>query len=193
MSVHCPFVYCLPKSSHLNLSNPDSQCQFNRTGILCGECKSGLSVVLGTSQCKLCSDLYLLLLIPVAISGFVLVVAFYVFDLTVRSGTINTLIFYVNIITINILTLFPGCQSTICILFSQLNFNFRTKTCFYNGMDNYAKEWINLLHPFYFITIAILFIVLSRYSAKVQRFTAQRALATSTCYPDFVFTYKNFT
>ena len=176
VSPHCPFAYCLPESSHLNLSNPDSQCQFNRTGVLCGKCKPGLSVVLGTSQCKVCSDIYLLLLIPVAISGIVLVVSFYVFDLTVRSATINTLIFYINIININILTLFPGCQSTICIVFSQLNFNFRTKTCFYNGMDDYFKEWLNLLHPFYFISIAVLFIVLSRYSARVQRLTAQRAL-----------------
>jgi len=54
--------------------------------------------------------------------------------------------------------------------------DFRTKTCFYNGMDDYAKEWLHLLHPFYFITIAILFIVLSRYSAKVQKLTAQKAL-----------------
>ena len=180
MHTKCHYIvhlaYCLPESSHLKLSNPDSQCQFNRTGVLCGKCKPGLSVVLGTPQCKLCSDIYLLLLIPVVISGIVLVVSFYVFDLTVRSATINTLIFYINIVNINILTLFPGCQSTICIVFSQLNFNFRTKTCFYNGMDDYFKEWLNLLHPFYFISIAILFIVLSRYSARVQRLTAQRAL-----------------
>ena len=176
VSPHCPYAYCLHESSHLNLSDPDSQCQFNRTGVLCGKCKPGLSVVLGTSQCKLCSDIYLLLLIPVAISGIVLVVAFYVFDLTVRTATINTLIFYVNIININILTLFPGCQSTMCIVFSQLNFNFRTKTCFYNGMDDYFKEWLNLLHNSYFISIAILFIVLSRYSSGIQRLTAQKAL-----------------
>ena len=176
VSPHCPFAYCLPQSSRLNLSNPDSQCQFNRTGVLCGKCKPGLSVVLGTSQCKFCSNVYLLLLIPVAISGIVLVVALYVFDLTVRTATMNTLIFYINIININILTLFPGCQSTMCIVFSQLNFNFRTKTCFYNGMDQYFKECLNLLHPFYFISIAILFIVLSRYSSGIQRLTAQRAL-----------------
>ena len=176
VSLHCPFSFCLPESSHLNLSNPDSQCQFNRTGLLCGNCKPGLSVVLGTPQCKPCSDIYLLLLIPILISGIALVIVFYAFNLTVRNGTINTLIFYVNIININILTLFPGCQSIICILFSQLNFNFRTNTCFYNGMDDYAKEWLNLLHPFYFISIAFLFIALSRYSPAIQRLTAQKAL-----------------
>ena len=34
VSLHCPFDYCLPHSSHLNLSTPDSQCQFNRSGLL---------------------------------------------------------------------------------------------------------------------------------------------------------------
>ena len=176
VSLHCPFDRCLPKSSHLNLFNPDSQCQFDRTGVLCGECKQGLSVVLGTQQCKRCSDVYLLLLIPVGLIGIVLVLLFYVFNLTVRTATINTLIFYINIININILTLFPGCQSITCIIFSQLNLDFRTKTCFYNGMDSYAKEWLILLHPFYYISIAVLFIASSRYSAKIQRLTAQRAL-----------------
>ena len=172
----CPYDYCLPKPSHLNLSNPDSQCQFDRTGILCAKCKQGFSVVLGTPQCKRCSDVYLLLLIPVGLIGIVLVLSFYIFNLTVRTATINTLIFYINIININILTMFPGCQSIICTIYSQLNLDFRTKTCFYNGMDSYTKEWLNLLHPLYYISIAVLFIVSSRYSATVQRLTAQRAL-----------------
>jgi len=50
VSSTCPFDYCLPHSSHLNLFNPDSQCQFNRTGLLCGRCRVGLSAVFGTSQ-----------------------------------------------------------------------------------------------------------------------------------------------
>ena len=176
VSVHCPFNHCLPESSHLNLSNPDSQCQFHRTGMLCGKCKPGLSVILGSSQCKQCSNIYLLLLIPIAVSGIVIVTSLYIFNLTIWNGTINTLIFYVNIISINILKLFPGCQSVICIIFSHLNFDLRTKTCFYNGMDDYAKVCLPLIHALYFISIAILFIALSRYSPTLQRLTAQRAL-----------------
>ena len=58
----CPFDYCLPYSSHHKLSDPDSQCQFNRTGVLCGQCKQGLSIVFGSPQCKHCSNIYLLLI-----------------------------------------------------------------------------------------------------------------------------------
>ena len=43
-------------------------------------------------------------------------------------------------------------------------------------MDDYVKEWLHLVHTFSFSSIAILFIVLSRYSVKIQRLTAQRAL-----------------
>ena len=74
ISLHCPFDYCLPYSSHPNLSNPDSQCQFNRTGVLCGRCKEDLSVVFGTSQCKQCSNYYLFLLLLFILVGFAFII-----------------------------------------------------------------------------------------------------------------------
>ena len=50
------------------------------------------------------------------------------------------------------------------------------KTHFYNGMDDYAKMWLQLVFPFYLIFIAILLILASRYSTMIQRITAHRAL-----------------
>ena len=176
VSLYCQFEHCLPHQSYLNLSNPDSQCQFNRTGLLCGKCQQGLSTVLGSGQCKRCSDIYLLLIVPFAISGIVLVVLLYIFNLTVRNGTVNTCVFYINILNINKLMIFPDCHSFICVILSIMNFEFRTTTCFYNGMDDYAKQWIYLTHPFYLISIAIVFILLSRCSLTVQKFTARKAL-----------------
>ena len=176
LSLYCPLNHCLPESSHLNLSNPDSQCQFNRTGLLCGNCKLGLSVVFGTRQCKPCSNIYLLLLIPIGLVGLALVILLYIFNLTVRNPTINTLIFYANIVKINMLILFPNCQPVTCIIFSFLNLDFMSQTCFYNGMDDYAKQWWILLYSIFLISIPILFIVSSRYSTRIQRLTAQRAL-----------------
>ena len=97
-------------------------------------------------------------------------------NLTVQNPTINTLIFHVNIVKINMLILFPNCQPVTCIITSFLNLDFTPQTCSYNGMDDYAKQWWILLYSLYFISIPILFIVLSRYSARLQRLTAQRAL-----------------
>ena len=96
ISLSCPFDYCLPQSSHLKLSDPDSQCQFNRTGVLCGQCQHSLSAVFGTSQCEHCSNVYLFIIIPIAIAGIVLVLMLFIFNLTVANETIDTLTFYVN-------------------------------------------------------------------------------------------------
>ena len=49
-------------------------------------------------------------------------------------------------------------------------------TCFYNGMDDYAKMWLQLAFPFYLIFIATSLIITSRYSTTIQRLTARRAL-----------------
>ena len=48
--------------------------------------------------------------------------------------------------------------------------------CFYNGMDDYTKMYLQLAFPVYLIIIVTLLIIGSRYSTKVPRLTARRAL-----------------
>ena len=72
ISPHCPLHYCLPHSSQLNFSTPNSQCQFNRSDLQCGHCQQGLSAVFGNSHCQHCSNIYYLLLItPMTVAGLV--------------------------------------------------------------------------------------------------------------------------
>ena len=176
VSSACAFDYCLPYSSHHKLSEPDSQCQFNRSGVLCGQCKNGLSVIFGSPQCKQCSNIYLLLIIPIAIVGIILVIILFMFHLTVKNGTINSFIFYFNVIHMNYVIFFPGCYSIICTTVVFINLDFSTKTCFYNGMDDYALTWLLLVFPTYLIVIATLLIIMSRYVTTIQRITAKKAL-----------------
>ena len=178
ISKHCPFHYCLQYPSHFNLSTPDSQCQFNRSGLLCGHCQHGLSTVFGSSYCKQCSSLYLTLIIPIGIAGLLLVLLLFLLNLTVTDGSINAFIFYVNIISINSTVFFPY-QHTVSpayIFISLANLDLGIQTCFYNGMDDYAKMWLQLTFPFYLIFLATLLIITSRYSTTIQRLTANRAL-----------------
>ena len=70
VSLSCPFDYCFPQPTYINLFIPDSSCKFSRHGVLCGQC---LSTVFGSSQCKHCSNTYLLVTVPVAIAGFIFV------------------------------------------------------------------------------------------------------------------------
>ena len=80
---HCPFDYCKETQMWINISSADQQCAFNRTGILCGKCKEGLSLVLGSSRCLQCSNSYLSLVIVFALAGVLLVLAIRISNLTV--------------------------------------------------------------------------------------------------------------
>ena len=178
VSSPCPFDYCLPYSSNHNLLNPDSQCQFNRTGVLCGQCHQGLSAVFGSSQCKKCSSVYLLLVIPIAIAGITLVMLLFILNLTVTDGDVNAFLLYVNVVSINapIFLHRVGFYHINYVLISLTNLDLGIETCFYGGMDDYAKMWLQLAFPIYLIIIATTLIMASRYSIRVQRLTARKAL-----------------
>ena len=178
ISLHCPFHYCLPHSSHLNFFTPNSQCQFNRYGLLCGQCQQGHSSVFGSPYCQECSNIYILLIIPIAISGLLLVFLIFHLNLTVTDGNINAFILYTNIISINIPVFFPSTNEIMPAhtFISLTNLDLGFQTCFYNGMSDYAKTWLQLSFPFYLIFIATLLIISSRHYTTIQRLTARRAL-----------------
>ena len=178
ISLHCSYQRCLPHSSHLNFSNPNSQCKFNRSDMLCGHCQQGLSTVFSSFKCQHCSNIYLLLIIPIAIAGLMLVLLLFIFNLTVTEGSINGFILYVNIISINTSVIFAEINhfTPTYTFISIANLDLGIQTCFYNGMDDYAKMWLQLAFPFYLIFIATLIIIISRYSTTIQRLTARRAL-----------------
>lgn len=56
---NCPFDYCQFPSAPVTLTSPDMQCNYNRTGILCGSCGVNTSLLLGGSACAKCSNYYL--------------------------------------------------------------------------------------------------------------------------------------
>ena len=173
VSLHCPLKFCLPHPSYHNLSSPDSQCQLNRAGILCTKCRKGLSVVFGSRHCKPCTNYYLLIIIPFITITFLLLIFIFMFNLTVANGAITILIFYMDIVGINVLNYFPQCISILCIFIPSDEIGL----CFYNGMTTYAKMWLYLCYPLYIIFLAVLLILASRYSVIFQRLTARRALS----------------
>ena len=97
---YCPLDYCTskPVTVPVNFSQPDPQCNYNRSGTLCGGCQPGLSLALGSVKCLHCSNEYLTLLIPFALAGVVLVFFIKLLDFTVSFGPVNGLILYANII-----------------------------------------------------------------------------------------------
>ena len=96
--MHCPNAYCKLQETDLNLTSPDVQCAFGHSGVLCGSCESGLALMLGSSRCQYCSNIYLLLILPFLAAGVLLVIILGRLDITVASGTMNGVIFYANVV-----------------------------------------------------------------------------------------------
>ena len=174
----CPIDFCLPYSSNVNLLHPDLQCQFNRTGILCSQCQHHLSMVFGSSRCMKCTNLHILITIIVLVAGIALVVFLYFLNLTVTIGTINSIIFYANIISINnsVFLVNENVLKPLRVFISFANLDLGIETCFYNGMDSYIKTWLQLFFPLYLIIIAMTIIIASRYSYRILRLTYTRSL-----------------
>ena len=166
---HCPFDYCVSHTADFPLNNTDLQCAYNRSGLLCGACKKGYSLVLGTSQCKQCTNIHLVLLIPFALMGLALVFFLLVSKLTVATGTLSGLVFYANIVGVN-RTLFIPVETTdfLSVFIAWLNLDFGVETCFYKGMDAYSKTWLQFVFPVYLWVIVGLMILASHFS---HRFT----------------------
>jgi len=61
-STECHMDYCSRAYTTVNLSEPQQQCLTNRGGTICGKCGAGYSAVFGTSNCKKCSIIWLLLI-----------------------------------------------------------------------------------------------------------------------------------
>ena len=164
--------------------NIDTQCDNNRTGILCGQCAGELSIVFGSNRCLTCSTDarifgFILLFI---LMGIVLVVAIAFLNFTVTEGYLNGVIFYSNIISFFIPTLAPfiGKATIIFIFISWINFNPGVETCIYNGMDSLARTGLRFLFPLYLFFLMFVIVFLARHSKRISKagFSATRAFAT---------------
>ena len=175
---HCPFDYCKDGNIQLNMEYPDEQCALSRSGVLCGSCQQNLSHVLGTSNCKECSSHFLLLIPVFIVAGIVLVVFLMLLNLTVSVGTINGLIFYANIVRANQAIFFPQGTNNqfLSIFIAWLNLDLGIETCFYSGLDAYAKTWLQFLFPVYIWIIVVLIIVSSHYSTTAAKLSGRNAV-----------------
>ena len=169
-SEYCPLDYCSGEDSNVTLSEPDSQCNYNHSGTLCGGCQPGLSLALGSAQCLQCSDNYLALLIPLTLAGPVLVFSIKILDLTISQGTLNGLIFYANVVKANEFIFLPrGQTNPLTVFIAWLNLDLGVETCLFQGLNAYSKTWLQFVFPFYIWSIAGLIIILARYSDRVAK------------------------
>ena len=177
----CPLQHCLPKDSFIHLLHSDMQCKFNRGGPLCGKCPSGLSSVFGSSKCKKCSNTWLASILLFAVAGLLLVLVLFLSKITIKDGSINGFILYVNILSITSHNMFTSdsdiTTSFAYILISLANLDLGFDLCFYNGMTEYSKTWLQLAFPLYLLCLAGLIIQISRHIHKLSRLTGNNTIS----------------
>ena len=167
----CPFDYCDTSTVHLSLNESDLQCTNGRSGILCGACQPGLSLMLGSNKCQACSNEYISLMVAFIFAGIVLVVFLMVSNLVVSSGCINGLLFYANVVKLNEAALFSNGASipVLSQFIAWLNLDLGIQTCFFNGLDSYWKTWLQFVFPLYIWLLIGIIIIGSNRSARLAR------------------------
>ena len=174
---NCPFDYCNDDTIHFKVTSPNRQCLYNRSGLLCGQCADGLSLMLGSNQCGQCTNDYLALIVAFAVGGLALVAFLIALNLTVSVGTINGLIFYANVVKIYEPFFFPiGPIPVFSHFISWLNLDLSVETCFYHNLSSCHKAWLQFVFPSYVWFILILIIILSQYSSKVVRLVGRQVI-----------------
>ena len=183
---NCPLDYCHAPSiaTEINLNLPygaDSQCSKNRSGLLCGICKLGLSLSLGSSNCILCparwGAILTALLIVFFLAGILLVTILLALNLTVAVGTLNGIIFYANIIGAFGGTFLPSIDNEpkfATTIIAWLNLEVGFDVCFFSGMDAYWKALLHLTFPAYLISLVVIIIFASERNAKFARLIGRK-------------------
>ena len=175
---HCPFDYCSYHTMYLAVDNSDKQCSNNRSGLLCGQCSQTFSLALGSSRCLQCSDNYLWLLLSFAVAGLLLVLLLLTLNLTVAAGTINGLVFYANVLAVNSATfLQPHTTNILTVFIAWINLDLGIETCFYDGMDTYAKIWLQFVFPLYVWGLVMAIIIVSHYSIRISAILSNSTVA----------------
>ena len=173
---NCPFDYCQSqtKSVTINfnfLNGADSQCAYDRTGVLCGACKEDLSLSLASSRCVPCHThwpaVFVVILLAAAIAGILLVMALLALNMTVSVGLINGFIFYANIVSAGSAVFFSSSEPSFPSVFvAWLNLDIGIDVYFIDGLDAYTKLWLQLAFPVYIISLVVMVIIVSEYSPR---------------------------
>ena len=176
----CPYGYCKLEETYFKLEEPDEQCNNGRSGVLCGECKAGLSLTFGSSKCRECSNTGLLLILLFAFLGIVLVIALKVFNLTIAVGSLNGIVFFANIIQSKSTTLFHNSPHSyfMQMFISWLNLDVGVDTCFFDGMNAFSSTLLQFVFPVYIWCLVIVIIIASRYSTAIAEQNWVPVLAT---------------
>ena len=97
----CLPEYCKNTVSEFSPTDRDVLCTHHHSGRACSTCVDGFGKTFGSDFCRKCSNIWLVTILLYGVLGIILVLIIHLLKLTVTMGTINGLIFFCNIISIN--------------------------------------------------------------------------------------------
>uniref|UniRef100_A0A1X7U2K5 Uncharacterized protein n=1 Tax=Amphimedon queenslandica TaxID=400682 RepID=A0A1X7U2K5_AMPQE len=172
-------LYCSPNPVTFQFNHTDTQCVDNRGHRMCGSCTEGYSLLMGSNKCGRCHNNYMMIawIALFAVMGVLLVVLLIALNLTVSVGTLNGLLFYANIVKLyEPVFSRKGALPVLSQVISWINLDFGFEICFYNGMDSYAKQWLQFAFPLYLWIIIIIIIQLCKRYGKISRLMGSHAV-----------------
>ena len=147
----CLSGYC--KSNHdiekFSLADRDVLCSHYHTGRACRRCDSanGYGKTFGSTVCEKCCNFWLFTILLYGMLGIFLILIIHLLKLTVTMGTINGLIFFCNVMSINEILIFD--QPFVKVFVSLINLDLGFKMCFYEKMSQAAKTGLQFVFPIY--------------------------------------------
>ena len=179
----CPQDYCrpiisvIPVNSTSNTSEVyDMQCNsgYNRSGLACGRCKEGYSVVFGSNKCLQCSNSHLWLLVLFAVYGVLLMWFIVFFRFTIAEGYLNGVLFFSNILTIYVPYTSGPDFSVLYVVFFWLSLKMGIEACFYDGMTGLASVTLQFVFPLYLYFLLLVIVLVSRWSSRFSRWLGKQ-------------------
>ena len=181
---HCPYDYCQSGDINITAESTNTQCQYQRSGVLYGSCREGLSIILGSSECKKCSNIYLFSINVFSLMGVALVTLVTLLNMTVSVGTLNGLILLANILQANKTSFLPPTTPHTSALFAVLsafiawlNLDLGIPMCFFDGLTTYVKTWLQFVLPLYILALVGALIIASKCSTRVTRLLGTNAVS----------------
>ena len=180
----CPIHYC-EYDTHAETNNGyyklptelNDQCSLRRTGVACGECKSGYTLAYDSPDCvnvNKCSAGITVLVVTLTILYWIIVVAlvFALMQCKIPLGNTYGLIYYYSIIGIvlgNNLFISDGVFQLVTILssFAKLTPQFLGKICFVEGLSGIDQQFIHYFHAISIFCLIGIIVVAARYSFKI--------------------------
>ena len=171
----CPFSYCIQTNHPIALTGNNTLCK-NRTGRLCGECKPGYGLSVGTQDCVNCTGSHLIawsiLIATTYVPISIVFIALLVLNVNLAVGPIHSFIFFCQVFPAisldnnhwgdysSAITIISNIHSAVINIMSlRFNMYYTTKYCLSTSMKNmdyYLLQYALALYP-----LAIMVIILS--------------------------------